>query len=179
MTSDRKIAANRNNGRRSSGPRTAAGKASSRRNALRHGLAVSILDEPAMCAEVETLAHAIAGNGADDFQLSQARIIAAAQLDLVRIQGAKVTLMNSHIAATMPSRAGTPRHDATLHSPSGDASLEFGSDDPACETEFARELAMVPTIEVLQELAKRDRYEGRAISRRGRAMRAFLAYQGI
>src|SRR5262249_52788262 len=38
MTSEKKIAANRMNAQRSTGPRTAAGKERSRRNALKHGL---------------------------------------------------------------------------------------------------------------------------------------------
>jgi hypothetical protein len=68
MTSDRKIASNRRNGRRSRGPRTVAGQALVARNALRHGLAISILKDPVMCAEVEALARAIAGQGADHLQ---------------------------------------------------------------------------------------------------------------
>jgi hypothetical protein len=96
MTSERMIASNRSNGRRGLGPRTAAGKASSRRNALRHGLAASLLDEPAMCAKVAALARAIAGAGADTARLNQARIIAGAQIDLARIREAKVRIMNSH-----------------------------------------------------------------------------------
>ena len=177
MTSDRQIAANRKNGRRSRGPRTAVGKASSSRNALRHGLAVMVLDEPAMCAEVESLAHAIAGNGADNFQLSQARIIATAQIDLVRVHGAKARLMNSKIGGAFLSTAGGD--DLMLNSQCDNARLEARSDDSSCETKLAQEFAMVATIEVLQELAKLDRYEGRAISRRRAAMRAFLAYQRI
>ena len=41
MTSKRQIAANRRNARRSTGPKSAAGKASSSANALRHGLAAA------------------------------------------------------------------------------------------------------------------------------------------
>ena len=39
MTSNRQIEANRGNAKRSSGPRTEAGKKRSSRNSLRHGLA--------------------------------------------------------------------------------------------------------------------------------------------
>lgn len=39
MTSTRQIQANRNNAKRSTGPKTARGKAKSSQNALRHGLA--------------------------------------------------------------------------------------------------------------------------------------------
>ena len=49
MTSPAKIAANRRNARRSTGPRSAAGKARARRNAFRHGLATpASLDHVAM-----------------------------------------------------------------------------------------------------------------------------------
>jgi hypothetical protein len=97
MTSDHKITSNRSNGSRGRGPRTPTGKASSSRNALRHGLTVSVLNDPAMCAEVEKLARALAGEQCDDFQLSQARIIAEAQIDLARIQDVKIGLLNSQL----------------------------------------------------------------------------------
>ena len=73
MTSDRKTISNRNNGSKGRGPQTAGGKARSSQNAFRHGLSVSVLKEPAMCAEVEKLARALAGPGCDDFHLGQAR----------------------------------------------------------------------------------------------------------
>ncbi len=69
---------------------------------MRHGLSVSILKEPAMCAEVEKLARALAGPDCDDFHLRQARIIAEAQINLARIQDAKVRLLNTQFKAAMP-----------------------------------------------------------------------------
>jgi hypothetical protein len=119
-----------------------------------------------MCADVEALARAIAGQGADSFQLSQARIIAAAQLDLLRVHSTKVALMNSKIGGAILSKDGTD--DTMQNSQSDDAGLETSSDDPACETKVTEEFAMVPTLEALQELAR---------LRRRTAMRAFLTYQ--
>jgi hypothetical protein len=174
MTSDRQISSNGINRRRSGGPRTAVGKASSRRNALQHGLSVSVLNEPAMCFEVEKLARAIAGAGADEAQLSQARIIAEAQFDLVRIQGAKGALMNSHMAELMSSRAVVPGEDVTLDSERGDARVE--GDDSSVQGGCAPEFAIPPTIEIMRQLSRLERYECRAISRRRRAMRAFLVF---
>jgi hypothetical protein len=64
MTSVRKIEANRHNGRKSCGPRTAAGKATASRNALQHGLAAlthrqtvpvpEVGNSPARCAATTT-----------------------------------------------------------------------------------------------------------------------------
>jgi hypothetical protein len=141
-------------------------------NALRHGLAGSVLDKPAMCAEVERLARAIAGSGADNFRLDQARIIAEAQVDLIRIQDAKVRLMNSHIVETM---SADPGHDATRNPQGAAAKLEPQSYGASSETRFAPEFVMAPTIEGLRQLARLERYENRAISRRRQAVYAFLA----
>jgi hypothetical protein len=171
MTSERQIASNRSNGGRSRGPRTAAGKASSSHNAFRHGLAVSVLDRPATCAEAERLARAIAGSDADNLRLDQARIIAEAQVDLVRIQDAKVRVLNSHIVETM---SADPGHEATRYPQAAAANLESQSYDALSETRFAPGLVMAPTIEGLRQLAKLERYEHRAVSRRRRAICAFL-----
>jgi len=66
VTSLRKIMANRANARKSTGPKTCAGKVRSSRNALRHGFG-----RPAFCVggysgEVQVLAHEIAGKDASD-----------------------------------------------------------------------------------------------------------------
>jgi hypothetical protein len=79
MASDRKIAANRRNSRRSSGPRTVAGKLTVSRNALRHGLAAATLRDAGIAAEVDRLATAIGGEHADAAQREQALIIAESE----------------------------------------------------------------------------------------------------
>jgi hypothetical protein len=171
MTSERMIASNRRNGQRGRGPRTAAGKAVSSRNAVRHGLAVSVLDEPAMCAEVEALARAIVGRGADAGRLALARVVAEAQLDLARIQAAKVRMMNAHLessASDVTTRGGEVRPNLQV----GEAALE---DDATAGAEGTPELGVPPSIEVLRQLLRLERYENSAISRRRRAMCAFCA----
>ena len=54
-TSDRKIASNRKNAQKSTGPRSEAGRERSRRNALRHGLAIAVASNPAFSKEIRSV----------------------------------------------------------------------------------------------------------------------------
>jgi hypothetical protein len=72
MTTDRKIQSNRKNAQRSTGPRSAGGRQVSRRNALRHGLAIAVGLDPSFSAEIEALASAI-GRAAVDKLLENLR----------------------------------------------------------------------------------------------------------
>jgi hypothetical protein len=90
MPSDRKIAANRQNSQRSTGPRTALAKKRIRRNALRHGLAATIVNAPGIPAETDRLAQAICGSDAGPAQREQAQIVAECELLLLRVRAARV-----------------------------------------------------------------------------------------
>jgi hypothetical protein len=170
MTSDRKIASNRRNGRRSRGPRTAAGKAVVARNALRHGLSISNLKHPVMCAEIEALARAIAGDAAGKPRLAQARIVAQAQLDLGRVQDAKVALLNTQIAVATSPDEFIGENDVPSKAHEDDPGLQ----DDGRSIQPLQKLAVAPTLDVLHRLARLERYERRAMSHCIRAMRAFL-----
>jgi hypothetical protein len=76
MTSESKIAANRRNGRKSRGPRTAAGKSIASRNALRHGFAAATPPSIIPPVEIERFARALCGNDPDPALYQQAAIIA-------------------------------------------------------------------------------------------------------
>jgi hypothetical protein len=82
VVNDRRLRANRANAARSTGPRTTAGKAAARLNALRHGLAAASHSEPGADQEIETLARAIAGPESGSELLALARRIADAELGL-------------------------------------------------------------------------------------------------
>jgi hypothetical protein len=88
MTSERKIAANRKNSRKSCGPRTAAGKSKASRNALRHGLAAITHRPPARSAEIEQFARSLCGDDDDPALLKEARAIAESEvaLRIIRMQ---------------------------------------------------------------------------------------------
>jgi len=91
MASERQIAANRRNAKKSSGPRSADGKARSRRNALSHGLSIASRAIPAFQQDVMLLARALSPAGED---IGDAALIAAdAEIDLLRIRKYRAALI--------------------------------------------------------------------------------------
>jgi hypothetical protein len=133
MTSERKIAANRNNANKSTGPRSEAGRAVSRLNALRHGLAASIGNKSAPGGDVEDLAKALSSASGLQSVGGVAREAAEAHLDLSRIRKIRAWLFETHY--------------------------------------FADAAATDRLTELNDKLAKLERYERRAFSRRKRALR--------
>jgi len=76
MSSKRKKAANRLNGRKGRGPRSAAGKVIASRNAVRHGLSAIVHCPAVTDAEIERFAKALCGADDDPALYQQACIIA-------------------------------------------------------------------------------------------------------
>jgi hypothetical protein len=93
VASERQAAANRRNARRSTGPRSNAGKTRASRNAYRHGLSSSISSTAAFAKQLEQLARKIAGDSKDEMILQYARAVAEAELDVARVRRAKVALI--------------------------------------------------------------------------------------
>jgi hypothetical protein len=90
-------------GRHGTGPRTARGKARSKLNAWRHGLAaVRLPATGAIDRDAERLAEAIAGPNPDACRLYFVRIAAEAELELRRVRAVRLSLL----AATMPAGLG-------------------------------------------------------------------------
>jgi hypothetical protein len=92
MVSSKKLAANRLNARASTGPRTRAGKASSSKNALRHGLTLPLQVDGTLAAEIEELARAMVDAEAPPLLQYNARVFALAQFDVVRIRRERARL---------------------------------------------------------------------------------------
>ena len=93
MASERQIAANRRNARKSTGPRSGAGRKRASRNAYRHGLTLSISSTAAFAKQLDKLVHKIAGDTEDEIVLERARAVAQAELELARVRRAKVALI--------------------------------------------------------------------------------------
>jgi hypothetical protein len=173
MASERQIAANRRNARKSTGPRSGAGRKRASRNAYRHGLTLSITSTAAFAKQLDKLARKIAGNTEDAITLERARGIAQAELDLARVRRAKVALIERasafgeldppQLIVTQMIRLLNAFDRGRLIVPKPiDASATMPSQEPYRSAEAVRR--------VLPELRKLDRYERRAAARRARAL---------
>jgi hypothetical protein len=165
MSSARRIAANKRNAAQSSGPGTPAGKARVSQNALRHGLAVSVLKDPTVSAVVDSLAQALVEGDHDVALFMQARIIAESQLDLERIQFVKASLINSHLVS--PSLPSAKHGGASIQQDLPDAAGGEHNND------LRSDVLGNAMICIVSQLAKLHRYERRARTRSVRAMRDF------
>ena len=144
MASERQIAANRRNARKSTGPRSGAGRKRASRNAYRHGLTLNITSTAAFAKQLNKLARKIAGDTKDAITLERARAVAHAELDLARVRRAKVALIER------PSAFGELDALATMPSQEPDRSAEA-------------------VRRALPDLRKLERYERRSAARRDRA----------
>jgi len=148
MTTDQQVSANRANALRSTGPRSKVGKAASRINARRHGLAALLqMSSPSGDDEVERLARAIAGKEAGSRTLALARRVAEAEMTVRRISRARMTIE------------------------------EAAPQEGPLESMLASDAALAATDKLIASSPKRnnekvlERYERRAYSRRRTAIR--------
>ena len=98
MASERQIAANRLNARKSTGPRSGAGKKRASGNAYRHGLSLHIISTAALAEQLDKLVREIAGDSEDAILHDRARAVAQAELELARVRRAKVALIERAFA---------------------------------------------------------------------------------
>jgi len=89
MATEKQIAANRENAKRSTGPKTAAGRSRSSRNAVRHGLSCPL--DFAMSEKADAIARLLAGVNHE--QLTSTMEVAHAQVELLRIRRVRAELM--------------------------------------------------------------------------------------
>ena len=99
MATEKQIAANRANAQKSTGPKTAAGKLKSSRNAYRHGLSCPLRFDPSFdpifSAKADAISRALMGEDANEDNLRSAAEFAHAQLELRRIRSTRTGLMET------------------------------------------------------------------------------------
>jgi hypothetical protein len=171
MASEGQIAANRRNARKSTGPRSGAGKKRASRNAYRHGLRSSITSTTAYAKQLDQFVREI-GDTEDPILLERARAIAQAELDLARVRRAKVALIERasvfgeldppQLTVTQMIRLVNAFERGRPIPETIDASARMPSQEPNRSAEAVRR--------VLPELRKLDRYERRAAAQRDRAV---------
>ena len=91
MATEKQIAANRENAKRSTGPKTMAGRLISSRNAVRHGLSCPL--DLAMSEKADAIARLLSSVGANHEQLTSTMEVAHAQVELLRIRRVRAELM--------------------------------------------------------------------------------------
>jgi hypothetical protein len=177
MPTPLQLQANRANARRSTGPRSRAGKSRSAHNARRHGLSIAVWADPALSAEAEALALELAGPAASLELRQRACIAAVAHIDVDRVRRTRHRLimqgwddphpMPMTPRASMQRTGDLIRLDELL---SQDLYVPWRLRSLLQTPEEAEKFALVIS-NLAQQLTVLERYERRALSRRKWAFR--------
>ena len=179
MSSEKRIAANRRNARKSRGPKTPAGKAVASRNALRHGLASISCRNPAFAPRIEGIARAICPDTSNPSLFRQALIIGETTCVLGCVGAERIARIERLLdgTASPPPTPTAPEKDRAKR----DTNPKPSSTRPRVELEAMHltapmHLAMPLHLRTagLAGIDPLDRYERRALSRRNRAVQRFL-----
>jgi hypothetical protein len=106
MATEKQIAANRANSKRSTGPKTKLGRLKSSRNAFRHGLSSTLPMNP---PGIESIAQALTTAAGE--HLSAARELAQTELELLRVRHVRGDMIASLLKCWEPRQI---RHLAAL-----------------------------------------------------------------
>ena len=93
MASEKQLRANRENAKKSTGPKTVAGRARSSRNTFRHGLSLPLTLNAETAEKAELIRQMLVSDQAAAAQGLAAFEVAEAQLDLSRIRNVRKKMM--------------------------------------------------------------------------------------
>jgi hypothetical protein len=175
VASERQVAANRRNAQKSTGPRSAAGKKRASRNAYRHGLTAGVGPSGEWAGRIESLAHEIAGAGADPVVLELGRAAARAECRLAEIRRVRAALVTPISALANVQEAQFSHSDQINGVVSGTrtnaAPMELSLVPPAAMLPSSQSERLTHAVhEALPQLLKLDQYERRAGARRDHAV---------
>jgi hypothetical protein len=108
VTSAQKIAANRQNATKSTGPRTSQGKSRSSGNALRHGFDAAYFGHQELSEKVNRIAKELCKDDTDPFRFEQAIIIAESQILIARVRAARIAAIERVRNSAGPGRLTLP-----------------------------------------------------------------------
>jgi hypothetical protein len=169
MASERQRRANRKNARRSTGPRTAAGKGNAAQNSFRHGLAADIRNNSTWNIDIENLAqHYYCEGVSERHRFVHARTAAEAQFAINRVRQARVALIEHAVVDH-----GT-RERLLENALKTDGVVAIARHDSSVTSTENDEQTLSAIYRVAEKLLQFDRYERRAVSRRKKALRALF-----
>ena len=160
MTTERQIAANRANAKRSSGPKSRAGKARASQNAYRHGLAACMTMDADRVSAVAALAREIQASMRGQIDRAGALAIAQAELEVLRVRA----VVSALVAEMMNGFAKHRRATGSQGSENQAAQRQEPAEKPGS------------TAGDLARLKGLDRYLRRAHAKRDRAVRLALEH---
>jgi hypothetical protein len=162
MSSEKQIEANRRNGQKSKGPRTAAGKACASRNSGKHALCTISRNNPLYAPRIEAIARAICSEATNAELWEQALTIGECTTLLACARAEGIALIERLL--------GGPRVHVADTQGAGGAELGSSRCKPAPLRDELEAMSLAA-----RDLDRLERYERRALSRRKRAIETFMA----
>lgn len=178
MKPSARVSANLRNARRSTGPKSNAGKQRAARNAFRHGLAVPIAAVSDFSPTVARLARLLVGPETNGRSFDLALQVAEAEVDLIRVRAAKneiIGYLGHHRRMLSALDNGRRIHLLSKHFgkfTNSQTAQEVLKNFLLVDELVHSDLIVLVIDNLLNELRTIDRYERRALSRRKVAIRA-------